>query len=158
MWNVLDVARGREIRRVVHIGSAPVVHPKGRFFDSEVRRTDSSLYAVNKRLQEEMCRQFHEAYGMALVVLRPCSIVDSRLGVSKYGRPLQKQDVGSVCRYDLARACRLAIEVEGIEFEVLHMAGLLEAERHCNVVRGRQVLGLEYEADLLRFGAGSSPD
>ena len=158
LWNVLDVARDLEIHRVVHIGSAPVVHPEGRFFDSEVRRTDGSLYAVNKRLQEEMCRQFHEAFGMSIVVLRPCSIVDSRLGMSKYGKPLQQQDVGSVCRHDLAQACRLAIEVEDIGFEVLHIAGLPQAEQHCNVARGRQVLGLEYEADLLRFGAGSSPD
>ena len=31
---------------------------------------------VSKRLQEEMCRQYHEAFGTKIVVLRPDYIVD----------------------------------------------------------------------------------
>jgi nucleoside-diphosphate-sugar epimerase len=151
LWNVLEVARAREIRRVVHIGSCQVQHPDGVFFDADVRRPDGSAYAVSKRLQEEMCRQYHDAFGMSIVVLRPCSIGDSRQGLSKYGKPLGKQDVGSVCRHDLAEACRLAIEVDGIEFEILHTAGLLEADEFCNTAHGRELLGLTYRGDLRRF-------
>ena len=151
LWNVLEVARQRQIRRVVHVGSCQVVHPDGVFFDADVRRPDGSVYAVSKRLQEEMCRQFHDAFGMSIVVLRPCSIVDSRLGVSKYRKVLQKQDAGSVCRHDLAEACRLAVEVDGIGLEILHTAGLPEADAHCNTAHGRHVLGLEYRGNLRRF-------
>ncbi|MDP7633856.1 MAG: NAD(P)-dependent oxidoreductase [Candidatus Latescibacteria bacterium] len=151
LWNVLDVAREREIRRVVHIGSCQVQHPDGIFFDADVRRPDGSAYAVSKRLQEEMCRQFHDAFDMSIVVLRPCSINDSQLGLSKYGKPLGKQDVGSVCRHDLAEACRLSVEVEGIDFEILHTAGLPEADEFCNTAHGREVLGLTYQGDLRRF-------
>jgi len=151
LWNVLDVARRREIRRVVHIGSCQVEHPDGIFFDADVRRPDGSLYAVTKRLQEEMCRQFHDAFGMSIVVLRPCSIVDSRLGIGKNREPLKEQGVGSVCRHDLAEACRLAVEVEEIGLEVLHTAGLPEADEFCNADRGREVLGLVYRGDLRRF-------
>ena len=75
LWNVLNAARQRGIGRVVHVGSCQVEHPHGVFFDAHVRRPDGSLYAVTKRLQEEMCRQFHDAFGLAVVVLRPCSIV-----------------------------------------------------------------------------------
>jgi nucleoside-diphosphate-sugar epimerase len=155
LWNVLEVARERGIRRVVHIGSCQVEHPQGVFFDADVRRPDGSPYAVTKRLQEEMCRQFHEAFGMSIVVLRPCSIVDGRLGIGKYGDPLGAQGVGSVCRHDLAEASRLAVEVEGIGLEVLHTNGLPEADEYCNAARGRQVLGLEYRADLRRFPLAS---
>ena len=151
LWNVLEVARQQEIRRVVHIGSCQVEHPNGAFFDADVRRPDGSLYAVTKRLQEEMCRQFHDAFKMSIVVLRPCSIVDSRLGIGKNREPLGAQGTGAVCRHDLAEACRLAVEAEGIGFEVLHTAGLPEADEFCNTARGREVLGLVYRGDLRRF-------
>ncbi len=151
MWNVLEVARQQEIRRIVHIGSCQVQHPGGVFFDADVRRPDGSPYAVSKRLQEEMCRQFHAAFGLSIVVLRPCSIVDSHLGITKYRKPLEQQGVSAVCRHDLAEACRLAIEKEDIGLEVLHTAGLPEADQYCNAARGRQVLGLEYRGDLRRF-------
>ena len=157
LWNVLEVARQREIRRVVHIGSCQVEHPDGVFFDAEVRRPDGSPYAVTKRLQEEMCRQFHDAFGMSVVVLRPCSIVDGRLGIGKNRQPLGTQGTGSVCRHDLAAACRLAVEVEDIGIEVLHTAGLQEADQFCNAAHGRQVLGLEYRGDLRRFPEGQEP-
>ncbi|MBT3343589.1 MAG: NAD(P)-dependent oxidoreductase [Gemmatimonadetes bacterium] len=158
LWNVLDVARERQIRRVVHVGSCQVEHPQGVFFDADVRRPDGAAYAVSKRLQEEMCRQFHEAFGMSIVVLRPCSIVDSRLGISKYRKALGPQDVGSVCRHDLAEACRLAVEVDGIGLEILHTAGLPEADAHCNTAHGREILGLEYQGDLRRFSVADNAE
>ena len=153
LWNVLEVAQQRQIRRVVHIGSCQVEHPDGVFFSADVRRPDGSPYAVTKRLQEEMCRQFHDAFGLSIVVLRPCSIVDSRLGIGKNRAPLGEQGTGAVCRHDLAEACRLAVEAEGIGLEILHTAGLPEADAHCNTARGRDVLGLEYRGDLRRFPA-----
>lgn len=152
LWNVLDGARERGISRVVHVGSCQVEHPGGTFFDADVRRPDGSPYAVSKRLQEEMCRQFHEAFGMSIVVLRPCSIIDSRLGLSKYRKPLAGQwNTGWVCRHDLAEACRLGAEVEGLGLEVLHAAGTKEADAFCNSARTRQVLGMDFRGDLDQY-------
>jgi nucleoside-diphosphate-sugar epimerase len=153
LWNVLEAARQRAIGRVVHIGSCQVEHLKGIFFSADVRRPDGSLYAITKRLQEEMCRQFHEAFDQSIVVLRPCSIIDSRLGLAKGGSTLESGswNTGMVCRHDLAEACRLAIEKEGLDFEVLHMAGATEADQYCNTARAREVLGFEFEGDLDQF-------
>ena len=151
LWNTLEVARQRQISRVVHVGSCQVEHPGGVFFDADVRRPDGSLYAVCKRLQEEMCRQYHDAFGMSIVVLRPCSIVDSRLGISKNGKPLGAWSTGWVCRHDLAEACRLAAEVEGLGLEILHTAGAAGAEAFCNVERTRQVLGMDFHGDLEQY-------
>jgi nucleoside-diphosphate-sugar epimerase len=153
LWNVLEATHRRGIERVVHIGSCQVVHPEGIFFGPEVRRPDCSLYAVTKRLQEEMCRQFHDAFSQSIVVLRPCSIMDSRLGLAKRGAKLGPGSWSEswVCRHDLAEACRLGIETEGLGLEILHMAGTTEAEAHCNVARAREVLGLEFRADLDQY-------
>jgi len=152
LWNVLESARQRGFDRVVHVGSCMTVHPRGAFFDADTRSVEGSLYGICKRLQEEMCRQFHDAHGMSLVVLRPCSIVDSRLGLSKYRKPLAGNwSTGWVCRHDLAEACRLAAEIQGLGFEVLHTAGPKEAEAFCNVVRTREVLGMEFRGDLDQY-------
>ena len=151
MWNVLEAARQRQIKRVVHVGSCQTVHSGGVFFSSEVRRNDASLYAVCKRLQEEMCRQFYDAYGLSTIVLRPDYIVDSRLGLGRHREKLQGLSQGWVCRHDLAEACRLALENEAVTHDVLHVVGAPGADQHCNVGRTREVLGLEFKGDYTPF-------
>ncbi len=155
LWNVLESARQHGIQRVVHIGSCQTVHPGGVFFTADVRRPDGSLYAVCKRLQEEMCRQFHEAYGLSVVVLRPDYIVDSRLGIGRYRENLGSDGVrtrnGWVCRHDLAEACRLAVESETVDFDVFHIVGTPEAAKTCNVERSCEILGLTYRGNLEQY-------
>jgi len=154
--NVLESSREHNLRRVVHIGSCQVVHPAGRFFDADTRRPDGSLYAVTKRLQEEMCRQYHDAFELPIIVLRPCSIVDSKLGIdksrNKLGREGVQRNISWVCRHDLAEACRLSAENRDIGFEILHTVGTLEAEATCNVRKSRELLGLKYRGDLDQYG------
>ena len=155
LWNTLESSRRHGVCRVVHVGSCQTVHPRGVFFDSEVRRTDGHLYAVCKRLQEEMCRQYYEAHRLSIVVLRPDYVVDSRLGIGRFREPLgpecRQPNAGWVCRHDLAKACRLAIENTTIDFEVLHVVSTAGADRTCNVARTREVLGLEFCGRLDRF-------
>jgi nucleoside-diphosphate-sugar epimerase len=155
LWNVLETARRREIGPVVHVGSCQTIHPQGIFFDADVRRPDGSLYAVCKRLQEEMCRQFHDAFGSRIAVLRPDYIVDSKLGIGRHrenlgpgGQPLRQ---GWICRHDLAEACLLAAESDRLDFEVLHVVGSAGAEEHCNVNRTKEILGLEFQGDLDQY-------
>ena len=144
MWNVLESARRRELRRVVHMGSCVVQHPDGVFLSSEVRSKEGDLYGITKRLQEEMCRQFHDAYGLRIIVFRPCSIGDSRLGITRHGAPA-RGGISWVCRHDLAQACHLALESDAIDFDIMHTASHPDAEEHCNVARSRDILGLEYK-------------
>jgi nucleoside-diphosphate-sugar epimerase len=151
LWNVLEGAQQRGIKRVVHIGSCQTIHKDGTFFSSEVRRPDASLYAVCKRLQEEMCRQFYEAYGLSTIVLRPDYIVDTRIGLGRQREKLESVGTGWVCRHDLAEACRLALETETVAHDVLHVVGAPGAEKHCNVDRTREVLGLEFKGDYEKY-------
>ena len=151
LWNVLEIAARREIPRVVHVGSAPIQHPNGIFFGPDVRRSDASLYAITKRLQEEMCRQFYEGKGQSIIVLRPCSIVDARLGMNKGGTPMKGYSEGWVCRHDLAQGCRLAMETDLVDFDIFHAVGTPEASDTCDVDRAKELLGWEYQADLTRF-------
>ena len=147
LWNVLESARRHGIRRVVHMGSCMVQHPKGIFFSSEVRSPEGTLYGISKRLQEEMCRQFHDAFGQRIIVFRPCSIADSRLGTYRDGGQAG-EGIGWGCRHDLAEGCHLALENKEVEFAVMHVVGAMEAEEYCNVRRSKEVLGLEYKGQL----------
>ena len=149
LWNVLESARRRELRRVVHMGSCVVEHPDGLFLSSEVRSKEQGLYGITKRLQEEMCRQFYDAYGLRIIVFRPCSIGDSRLGISRDGSTA-RGGISWVCRHDLAEACHLALESDAGDFDIMHTASHPDADKHCNVARTRDILGLEYK--------GSFPD
>lgn len=155
LWNVLESAHKRGVRRVVHIGSCQTVHPNGVFFTSDVRRPDGGLYAVTKRLQEELCRQFHDAFNLSIIVLRPDYIVDSRLGIGRHrerlgptGTPTRN---GWVCRHDLAEACHLALITKAIDFDILHIVGTPEADATCNVKRSQDILGLTYHGDLQQY-------
>jgi len=155
LWNVLECARAHRVKRVVHVGSCQTVHPQGTFFSADVRRPDGTLYATCKRLQEEMCRQYHEAHGLSIVVLRPDYIVDTRIGLGWAGEKLgaegRRAKIGWVCRHDFAQACRLALESDTIDFEILHTVNDPEADKHCNRARGIEVLGLEYKGDLAQY-------
>ncbi|MBT4499934.1 MAG: NAD(P)-dependent oxidoreductase [Gemmatimonadetes bacterium] len=144
MWNVLEVARRRGLKRVVQMGSCVVQHPDGRFLSSEVRSKEGNLYGITKRLQEEVCRQYHDAYGLRIIIFRPCSIGDSKLGISRDGNPA-RGGVGWVCRHDLAEACHLALENETIDFDIMHTASHPDADKYCNTARSREILGLEYK-------------
>ena len=153
LWNVLEVSRHANLRRVVHIGSCQTVHPHGVFFTADVRRPDGSLYAVTKRLQEEMCRQYWDAFQLPLIVLRPDYIVDTRIGLGRQKERLgpegHRARTGWVCRHDLAEACRLAVEAGSeISFDVFHIAGTPEAADTCNLERSHTVLGLQYRGDI----------
>lgn len=152
LWNVLESAHRRGIERVVHVGSCMTVHPGGVFFDADTRSVEGSQYGICKRLQEEMCRQFHDAFGMKTVVLRPDYIVDSRLGIGRQREPLQGgYRNGWVCRHDLAEACRLAAESTTVGHDVLHVVGTPEARQTCNVGHTQEVLGLQFRGDLEQY-------
>jgi nucleoside-diphosphate-sugar epimerase len=153
LWNVLEAARREGIDRVVHVGSCMTVHPKGLFFDANTRSIEGDLYGICKRMQEEMCRQFRDAWDMSTIVLRPDYIVDSRLGIGRHRETLGSGSwrLGWVCRHDLAEACLLAAMKPGLGHEVLHVVGTQGAEQTCNVARTKEVLGLEFQGDLERF-------
>lgn len=143
MWNVLESARRHGLRRVVQMGSCVVQHPDGLFLSSDVRSKEGDLYGITKRLQEEVCRQYHDAHGLRIIVFRPCSIGDSRLGIYRDGS-LARGGLGWVCRHDLAEACHLALENASIGFDIMHTASHPDADKYCNVARSRELLGLEY--------------
>ena len=173
LWNVLDCAQqSSTVRRVVHVGSCSTVWPGSTTqpaagsvrFDSDVRRPDGSLYAVQKRLQEEMCRQFYDASGLPVIVLRPDGIMDLQTR-SNRGGPVGEYRTGWCCRHQLAAAAVGAVvHADAPAFGVFSAAtvpnppieGQLDPRDTCNVSETEQALGVSFEADVRVKGAASS--
>ena len=124
LWNVLEASKQSEIQRVVHLGSSFSRHPDGVFMSSDVRRPDGSLYAVTKRLQEEMCRQYFDAHKLRTIVLRPDYIMDVELGIGRFKEELPGDICGEdgwVDRNDLAEAVHLCLtNATAPDFDILH--------------------------------------
>ena len=96
-----------------------------------------------------MCRQFHEAHKLSIVVLRPDYIVDrQRVMLGAGGGRWQP---GWVCRHDLAEASRLALETAAVDFDIFHIVGTPEADGACEAARAREVLGLQYRGNLEQY-------
>eukprot|EP01051_Picozoa_sp_SAG22_P008570 SAG22_NODE_661_length_8059_cov_14.630402_6_plen_292_part_00 len=165
LWNVLEACKAEPLcQQVVHIGSChdywpgSTAHPErdSVFFDSEVRRPDGSLYAVQKRLQEEMCRQFYDAHGLPVLVLRPSYIVDMQLGLGRHREPITSTAPGHVCRHDIAKCCRLASERQ-LGYNVLHVVNTIGDQASlCNVGETERLLGLKFCATIQPGGGGGA--
>ncbi len=159
LWHVLESARLHGVRRIVHVGSCHVQNPQGVFNSGEVRRPDWSLYQVTKRLQEEMCRHFHDDTGAGTIVMRPDSIVDCRAGIDMFRHSLIDDPPDPwpqwICRWDLAQAVRLALTVPGLGCEILHVANDPGAAASCNVEHTRELLGWNPVEDCLQYVDGT---
>jgi nucleoside-diphosphate-sugar epimerase len=175
LWNILEAARHQDgIVRVVHIGSADhhwpgVPHLPGKeqrgsvFMDQDVRRIDGDLYGIHKRLQEEMCRQFYDAFGLRIIVLRPSWILDVEQHISRTlpVKSWQWPD-GAVCRRQLGMAACGAIRdnTTASDFFCLHAVALphppvsdYDPRRWCNVGLAPIVLdGFEFSLDVQASG------
>ena len=100
-----------------------------------------SVYALNKSTQEEMCRLFGRTYGLPTVVLRFFNVYGPRQALSNpytgvaavfaaellAGRAPQVFEDGRQLRdlvsvHDVAAACQLALEREGIADSVFNIA------------------------------------
>lgn len=102
----------------------------------------SSVYALGKFSQERLCLMIGRAYGIETVALRFFNVYGTRQALSNPytgalaifasqllngGRPVLFEDGGQqrdfVSVYDIARACRLALEVPAAAGEIFNVGG-----------------------------------
>ncbi len=151
-FNVLECARRVGVKRVIHLSSGAVITGYGRetHIDRDTPSKFSGLYPLTKELQEVMCRHYAEVHGLPVVMFRVWSTVDSRLRTDRNGRPLTSASYGFglVCRYDIGRACGLALEHPHMAFDLFHIMPTVEGRKRCDYERVEQVLGLADARDF----------
>ncbi len=81
-------------------------------------------YGLSKLINEETCKMYTRRYGMTTICLRPCFVWFPE-EAKNYTKIVNHPDRGVknlwvyIPVYDIARAFRLALEVEGLKHEVL---------------------------------------
>lgn len=119
--NLLEAARQKGVARFVHTSTTGIFSvDRPAFIDASSRAVPKGWYPVTKWLQELLCENFSQAHGMSIAVMRVAGgIVCGRTQKLKSGAALSKKDfhVGWICRYDIAEACRLALEAPELCFE-----------------------------------------
>jgi nucleoside-diphosphate-sugar epimerase len=160
-YNVFEAARKNAISKVILISSAAVHLPhKNRHIcnaltDWKSGPNDDHLYDLTKRLQEEIAKDFCETFGMQAVVLRAGHIVDGQKRVDPKGRALVDLEYcqgGWVCRYDLARACLRALELNSTGYAAFHIIGAEQARQHFDIARTERELGPIIETRFEQYG------
>lgn len=53
-----------------------------------------------------------------------------------------------MCRYDLARACLKALELDPVGYTAFHVVGALQARQRFDIARTEKELGLAFESQF----------
>lgn len=151
-FNVLECAWRLGLKKVIHMSSGAVVTGYGR--ETYIHRNTPSkfrgLYPLTKELQEVMCRHYFQTYGLPVIIIRCWSVVDSRMRTDRDGLPLTPDSyrLGLVCRYDVGKACKLALEHPNLTFDIFHIMPTAEGRKHFDYERMEKVLGLANACDF----------
>jgi len=128
-YNVLRAAHENQVGKVLLASSAPVHLPPGHSCDPG----EDFTYDLTKLLQEETALRFAQTYAMNILVLRLGHIVDGRAMTDLHGTPLSEVTYcrgGWVCRYEVARAFRDAIESDFSGYHMIDVIGSFFPSTH----------------------------
>ncbi len=145
--NLLWAARRAGVNRFVLMSSGAVIEdywPETPYIHVDLPHRFRDLYRLTKSLQERLAEQYAFEFGMTIPTLRPWVIVDSRLNLHRFTDELSRDDpdyFGFVCRYDLAEACRLALEADIEGFQPFHIMATEEGCRRFDVAHTTAALG-----------------
>lgn len=153
--NLLEAARLAEVPRFVHTSTTGIFSVnRPDVIDADSRAIAQGWYPITKLLQEQLCQNFVEAYGMSVAVMRIAGgIICGRTQSLKGEVPLTKDNfsVGWICRYDIAEACRLALEATNIAYESFLIGSTPEVMETHDVQYLMDRLGWKPEYDFHEF-------
>lgn len=135
--NLLEAAREAGTKRFVHLSTTAIFNAASvKHLELDSKPIASGMYSVTKYLQEVLCQNYVLAHGFSIACLRIAGgIVCGRTAAYKEGKPLRKGEYneGWICRYDIAEACRLALLVDDITFEVFYIGSTPELFARVNI-------------------------
>jgi dTDP-4-dehydrorhamnose reductase len=155
--NLLAATVAAGARRFVLMSSCAVVtgYPRPSPITVDMPHRFSDLYGLAKSLQEHVAA-FSAQSALDVIALRPWSVVDSRTGRWKDGRPLERSadlyshegHFGLICRHDVASATRAALTAGVHGFQPLHLMATRAGRAFFDVALSERILGWRPEADF----------
>ena len=151
--NVLQAAVERRVRRFVYTSSVSAVDdvPSDTRVDSDTRHYSNSIYGLTKGFGEDLCRQAHHNFGLAVAVLRLGTIFSPEAGGAWIGNvyypdlatcPAPGTATSRVHVDDVTRAIALALETPEPGYALVHIVGVDSGGRW-DLDAARRALGWE---------------
>jgi len=140
-FNVLKAAHETGVEKIVMASSAPVHLDNGLCSPGE-----DFTYDLTKILQEDIASNFSKTFLMDIMVLRLGHIVDGIKKTDFNGTPLSELEYcksGWVCRYDVARAFKKAVEINFTGYHLLHIIGSYQAKERFDIASSKKIIGFE---------------
>ena len=146
-YYILQCAREAGARKAVYASTLSIYdgHPTLRERTDVGEETPAwcqSLYGLSKYMGEVAVKSFGEAHGLAAIALRLTGLKTREEWEEdiKAGRTSAEECRGSTLMEDVARAFRLALEVEGVDYGVFNICGD-NPGRIWDISRAKEVLG-----------------
>lgn len=90
-WNILEACLGYDVRKIVFVSSC-AVYGEHRYLPIDEKHPTKPLspYAEGKLEAENICRVFHEKYGLKTVILRLFNVYGPRMRGGQYGGVIKR--------------------------------------------------------------------
>jgi nucleoside-diphosphate-sugar epimerase len=150
---VLRAAHAAEVRRVVYASSLSVydgLWVERRAMPPAVPTPIAedhpvcfrSVYGLTKYLGEEVCRYYARQHGLSVVILRLSGVTTPEDWERSRQHGWWRWEEGRTSTADVGRAFRLALEVEGLDYDLFHIAST-HPQCPWDISHARAVLGYE---------------
>ncbi len=151
--NMLQAAWEAGVRRFVHISSVSVVDglPADAIITSETRHYSNDLYGMTKGFGEDVCRMFHERFGLPMAILRLGTVYIPETGGAWLGNVCYPEGGAQpppaptrIHVDDVTRAIGLALETPEPGYALVHIVGA-DSPHQWDLKAARRVYGWEPE-------------
>ena len=140
--NVLEAAVRNKGSKVVYGSSVCAVGFRATsklIMETDNCKPSDGMYGYSKYLSERLCEYYAKKYGISIICLRTAMVVPQHeLILPK--NPFTSRWLGVVHIEDVIEAYRLAIESEGIRFDVFHIAADNPYAKF-DITRAKNILG-----------------
>jgi len=151
--NMLHAAWKAGVRRFVHISSVSAVDgvPPGTKITADTRHFSNDIYGMTKGFGEDVCRMFHDGFGVSVTVLRLGTVYFPEAGGTWIGNvyysdpadyPSPGAEVSRVHVDDVTRAIALALDAPDFGCAPIHVVGADSGDRW-DLERARNTIGWE---------------
>jgi uronate dehydrogenase len=149
--NVLEAAAKNKVSKVVYGSSVCAVGFRATsklIMETDKCKPSDGMYGYSKYLSERLCEFYAQKHRISIICLRAAMIVPQHELVVP-SDPFASRWMGVVHIEDVIDAYRLAVENEGIRFDIFHIA----AESSCSkfdITRAKNILGYRPKHNFIK--------
>lgn len=151
-FNVLEAAAKNKVAKVVYGSSVCAVGLRATpklIMETDPCEPSDGMYGYSKYLSERLCEYFAKKHKISIICLRTAMVVPQHDLVVP-NNPFVSRWIGVVHIEDVIEAYRLAVESEGIPFDVFHIAAESPRSKF-DITRAKNILGYRPKHNFIEY-------